>query len=88
MDPRTEARRFVAQVAERILEGAVTPYDGAREIWRWLSDHKQVGIGELGVFIGLASEWEDSPEDRPSRSRHHRRGPVDCRAIQPTLEAV
>ena len=44
MDPRTETRRVAAQMAERILDGAVTPYDGAREIWRWLSDHKQVGI--------------------------------------------
>ena len=64
MDARTEARRVATQVAERILAGTVTPYDGAHEIWRWLSDHEQVGIDELGVFIGLASEWQDHPESR------------------------
>jgi hypothetical protein len=65
-DATNEARRFAVQVAERILAGTVRPYDGARQIWRWVSEHDQVGIQDLGSFIGLASEWDDSPQFRPS----------------------
>jgi hypothetical protein len=41
-----------------------TPAESGTAPRRWLSDHEQVGIDELGVFIGLASEWQDSPEWR------------------------
>jgi hypothetical protein len=35
---------------------------GARKIWRWWHDVEN--SGDLRIFVGLASELEDHPEDR------------------------
>jgi hypothetical protein len=64
---REDSLRLVAAVlAEQILEGQLSPFEGARQIWRELREAWDTNkiISELAVFIGLASEWEDHPEAR------------------------
>ena len=56
----TVARR----VARRIVDGDLEPIDGARMIWwkvcTWTPELRE----RLNQFVGLASEWEDSPAHR------------------------
>lgn len=65
--PRPSRRDAVRQLAKiaaaQILDGATTPYQGAKEIWS-LSLHL-VGerLPELDPFVYAASELEDRPED-------------------------
>jgi hypothetical protein len=55
--------RLVRHTAEQIVQGDITPYDGASWIWR--SAYRRVEHeGDLRIFVGLASEWEDNPEYR------------------------
>jgi hypothetical protein len=57
---RWDAVRFWAT---EIIDGNLTPYEGARLIW-W---HGYLELGcpdELTPFVGLASEWEDDPDHR------------------------
>jgi hypothetical protein len=56
-------RDLVTFWAREIVDGATDPYAGASRIWRraWW----QLGSPpDLAIFVGLASEWEDHPEDR------------------------
>ncbi len=49
----------------RIVSGAVDPYDGASWIWSsvyWRFERE----GDLRIFVGLASEWEDHAGSRPA----------------------
>ena len=60
---RKAVKRVALAVMMSILDGTVTPYDGARRIWllcRLLEDP----LPELDPFIYAASEWEDRPDDR------------------------
>jgi hypothetical protein len=57
---RWDAVRFWAA---EIVNGALTPYEGARLIWF----HGYLELDcpdELTAFVGLASEWEDDPTHR------------------------
>jgi hypothetical protein len=54
--------RAVAYATE-VLQGARTPYEGARELWR-LSTEVDRLADALRAFVALASEWEDDPENR------------------------
>jgi hypothetical protein len=58
------AYALVLDQARAIVSGDVQPFPGARRIWR-LSDRVEPE-GDLRIFIGLASEWEDHPEWRPT----------------------
>jgi len=49
--------------AAQITSGAINAYDGAQWIW-WNLSHRQEREGDLRVFIGLASEWDDHPSAR------------------------
>lgn len=51
------------QHARRIVAGETTPYDGARRIWFEIANTKGADRSLL-TFVGLASEWEDSPDYR------------------------
>lgn len=67
-DHRTAAKVVAACYAEGILEGTWSPYEGARKIWWNVANafDKDPEIwGQLSVFVGLASEWEDHPTHRP-----------------------
>ena len=63
--PTEEAARWelVRQWASDILAGRLSPFDGARRIW-WEGWEKLGRPDSLTPFVGLASEWEDSPDYR------------------------
>jgi hypothetical protein len=52
-------------VAMDIVAGRVTPIEGAREIWRKVALSSPAAEPLLRDFIGLASEWDDVPAQRP-----------------------
>jgi hypothetical protein len=51
-------------LAERIVGGSIEPAIGARKIWSDVARRVPSLEPELRVFIGLASEWEDSVDHR------------------------
>jgi hypothetical protein len=60
-----DAGRTVALAAcQRIDDGSVTPYDGARLIWSRVIERVPELRSEFGHFAGLASEWQDDEEHR------------------------
>jgi hypothetical protein len=74
-EDRTAIDAAVTQ-AHEILNGAVTPADGARRIW-WesfnrLYDQYLEGnelIDSLALFVGLADEWEEAQGNVDARQR-------------------
>jgi hypothetical protein len=61
---RTEAGLLVtARVCRGIVNGNLSPVEGARLIWRLVRDVPALE-GELLQFVGFASEWEDAPDQR------------------------
>ena len=61
---RTSALSIIARdFARRISAGSLTPYEGARRIW-WDVANEPDADRSLLVFVGLASEWEDVPQNR------------------------
>ena len=66
-DRRTAAKVVAACYAGCIVDGTLSPYEGAYKIWRNVANafDKDPEIwGQLSVFVGLASEWEDHPTHR------------------------
>jgi len=53
---------LVRSTVRGVVDGDVPPGIGARKIWRWAWDVED--SGDLRIFIGLASELDDYPEDR------------------------
>jgi hypothetical protein len=53
---------IVRSTARAMLAGDCSPYVGSRRIWRL--SHDVVEEGDLRIFVGLASEWEDHPGAR------------------------
>jgi hypothetical protein len=49
--------------AAEIVNGSIAPAQGALWIWSNVS-HRFDREGDLRIFVGLASEWEDHPESR------------------------
>jgi hypothetical protein len=49
-------------IAHQVLSGELGPYEGARQIWAKVYIHNPA-LKALTVFVGLASEYEDHPED-------------------------
>lgn len=52
---------LVRWTARRIVAGKTPPIEGARWIWREASNRVQQE-GDLRIFVGLASEWDDHPD--------------------------
>ncbi len=48
--------------AKAIVDGQLTPYEGARKIWWDISNNIENPSGLLLSFVGLASEIEDLPK--------------------------
>ncbi|WP_145261701.1 hypothetical protein [Planctomycetes bacterium Pan216] len=65
------ARRILARkYAEQIVDGTLSPYEGARRIWWELwTDCRE--LKELAIFAGLASEYEDDSSEA-HRSEYQR----------------
>lgn len=58
-----EAGLVVAKsIAHEVLSGALKPYDGAKRIWGLYA--KNPNLHGLRSFVGLASEYEDDPQNR------------------------
>ncbi|HEY3209415.1 MAG TPA: hypothetical protein VGL18_06420 [Actinomycetota bacterium] len=60
------AKREAVKCARQILEGSLSPYEGARRIWMDVDPQfTDRGLArKLSGFIGEATEWEDNPEAR------------------------
>jgi hypothetical protein len=61
-------KTVVDALARRIVDGSVPAAAGAHRLWRLAN---QAGFGgplwtQLSIFVGLASEWDDHEELRPS----------------------
>lgn len=61
--PREAALLIATEVASRITTGAMSPYDGAKEIWNIGRRLPLEQFPEFDSFVYAASEWEDRPED-------------------------
>jgi hypothetical protein len=62
--PREAAILVATEVASRITEGSVSPYDGAKEIWHIVRRLPLERFPELDTFVYGASEWKERPEDQ------------------------
>jgi hypothetical protein len=61
---RREAAILLAtEVARRITQGTVSPYEGATEIWGIVRSSREP-LPELDTFVYGASEWEERPKSR------------------------
>ena len=60
--------RLVRHIATQIVDGRVASYDGASWIWHH-AYHRVEREGDLRVFVGLASEWDDHPNARSNYER-------------------
>jgi hypothetical protein len=62
----TDATDLAVRLGRAVLDGDITPYDGAHRIWMDVTT--QFGDDPRGnrlyVFVGSATEWEDHPEAR------------------------
>jgi hypothetical protein len=68
LQPLTEQEAGVVaaeQMARELTCGVVAPIEAARRIWR-IARLAPDAEPRLRVFIGLASEWEDDPDNRAS----------------------
>lgn len=64
-DSYLEQARFWAR---EMLAGSLSPYEASRHIW-WRAWEPAGRPTELTAFVGLASQWEDDPEQRPLYER-------------------
>lgn len=62
LDEQDALWALARQVAQEIVDGDRSPTDGATWIWRHLS-HRLAEEGDLRIFAGLASSFEDHPGD-------------------------
>jgi hypothetical protein len=69
------AHALAHHYAEQIISGALTPYEGARNIWRRVANHfydDREHWQRYSIFVGLASEWEDYAPGRRDYERQIR----------------
>jgi hypothetical protein len=67
-DELTARRELAIYTASEMADGRLEPYEASS--WIWHSAWWQLGTpNDLGVFVGLASEWEDHPAKRPELER-------------------
>lgn len=61
---RSVALQILAhEFARQMIFGELSPYEGSRRIW-WDVANESDSDPSLRVFVGLASEWEDTPQYR------------------------
>lgn len=67
-----EAGKVVTKsIARDVLNGSEQPYDGAKKMWRLYVQNPS--LHELKPFVGLASEYEDDPQNRDGYLREIRK---------------
>jgi hypothetical protein len=96
IDPpkKEDALWFLARYhAKRIVDGVVTPYEGARKIWWEVSNSFEPSHQLLLSFVGAASELEDLPgrtaqdgHDRKKYARELEEGIIEAAQEVPTKE--
>jgi hypothetical protein len=59
---------YVTAIATDVLNERLAPIEGARRLWRLSKEMWELPEALL-PFVGLASEWDDRPQDRPERER-------------------
>ncbi len=64
-------------VGRRIINGQMSPSDGARTIWWKVVSRVPELEGELGHFVSLASEWEDDTAHRAEYEADIRRAAAE-----------
>jgi hypothetical protein len=64
MSQREAAELLAREAAKELLRGAISPYEGAKGIWRLSLLLSGEDLSTFDPFIYAASEWEDRPEDR------------------------
>jgi hypothetical protein len=62
--PRDAVTRVAREIAAKVVDGTVAPYQGAKRIWELTLRAPEEELSELDSFVYAASEWEDRPEDR------------------------
>jgi hypothetical protein len=70
---------LIRNMLRRIVDGSINAYEGASWIWHqayWRVERE----GDLRVFVGLASEWDDHPGSRPAIEQAIRDSAVDLLA--------
>lgn len=86
-EPFEAGMRVAGYIGQRIISGEVSPYEGAREIWR-MYNHVEA-VDEHGIFkpllkfIGAASEYEDFLS--PGNEKFY--GKERCEEIRQKIEA-
>lgn len=63
LDDHAAATTVARSIATAINSDQVSPYDGARQLWR-LARTVPASEPTLAAFVHLASEWEDVPDQR------------------------
>jgi hypothetical protein len=63
-DKRSAALRYASCVSRSILARTITPYDGARAIWRVSTVVDDASFHDLDPFVYAFSELEDRPADK------------------------
>jgi hypothetical protein len=64
-NPREATIRLARELARKIVDGSLPPYDGAERIWDLTLRINPERIHELDPFVYAASEWRSRPGDRP-----------------------
>jgi len=59
---------YVTSIATDVLNERLSPIDGAKRLWQLSSEMRELPEALL-TFVGLASEWDDHPPDRPRCER-------------------
>jgi hypothetical protein len=66
--PPDAALSFAKRIAAKIVSGAISPYDGAKQIWGKAYTHFPQ-LTELRPFVGMASEYELDKQHRVQYSQ-------------------
>ncbi len=62
-------RQFTKDTSVEMLKGEISPYAGAKLIWKTYRKFAARETHEFDPFIYAASEWEDRPQDRKTFER-------------------
>lgn len=63
LSKREAALRYTGLISKEIILGKISPYNGAKQIWR-ASIGLEEPLHEVDTFVYAASEFEDRPDDR------------------------
>ncbi len=62
--PRDAVVMLSHELANRIVSGAIAPYEGAKQIWELTLLVPQESFSQLDSFVYAASEWPERPTHR------------------------